>query len=106
MATVKKLPEDLPFDDRPRSEVIANRPSSVAVWTVTSIAIFSFVVGGMGLVYRSQGYFWVFFLGLIIFFLSMIAGWAIGIMEYTEEQDEVGLGHSERKLDPQSTRGY
>lgn len=103
--SVQQFPEAIPGDDRPRSEVVANRPSAAAVWAVAVTCIVAFAIGGLGVVYKSDGYFWVLWLGCGLFVLAVLAGWAVGIMEYTEEQEEAGLAQSEGKLDPQTNTG-
>ncbi len=57
----------------------SNHGNTPAAWTAVSIAMLSFVVGGIGLMVGSMPVFWV---GVALTPIAMITGYVMGRMGY------------------------
>lgn len=99
--TTPHLPN--PEDQR---EARRKAPSPRQAWMVTWITTFAFLVGGLGLVFGTHGYFWLLYVGVGIFAFGVLYGWWIAIFEYTEEETiQYSSGMVER-VEPSTKPGH
>lgn len=90
----------MPPEQRTIEQREKKAPSPAQAWTMVSIIVFGFIVGGLGLVFNGDGWFWVLYLGTGIAFLGFLYGWWIDIFEFTEEETRIYQTGEVERVEP------
>lgn len=81
-------------------------PSPRQAWSMVFVLILGFVIGGLGLVFGHDGYFYLLYVGTGVFFLGCLYGWSISIFEYTEEETKMYASGMVERVEPETKPGH
>ena len=88
--TAPMPPEQRSVEQRERKA-----PSETQAWTMVTVIVLGFIVGGLGLIFH--GWFWLLYAGIGVVVLGFLYGWWIDIFEMTEEETRTyRTGETER----------